>query len=69
MEALLANLDHIVKCLLNLGTVKVIIHKSRGGLYLIEQDTIEYVSWPIQNPLLCLKKTTSFCVTLQCGRS
>ena len=25
----------------------VIIHKSRGGVSLIEQDTIENVSWPI----------------------
>ena len=26
---------------------KVIIHKSRGGVSLVEQDTIENVSWPI----------------------
>ena len=26
---------------------KVIIHKSRGGVSLVEQNTIEYVSWPI----------------------
>ena len=26
---------------------KVIIHKSLSGVSLVEQDTIEYVSWPI----------------------
>ena len=29
------------------STCKVIIHKLRYGVSLVEQDTIEYVSWPI----------------------
>ena len=28
---------------------KVIIEKSRGEVFLMEQDTIENVSWPIKN--------------------
>ena len=32
---------------LYIGRAKVIIHKSRSGISLVEQDTIEYVSWPI----------------------
>ena len=27
---------------------KIIIHKSRGVVSLVEQDTIEYVTWPIE---------------------
>ena len=36
---------------------KVIIHKLGGWVFLVEQDTIEYVSWPIQNskPLVCVR--------------
>ena len=32
---------------LNINTGKVIIHKSLIGVSLVEQDTIENVSWPI----------------------
>ena len=36
-------------CLSDLpGMVKVIIHKVRGVVSLVEQDTIEYVSWPVE---------------------
>ena len=39
-------IKHFMNIILkNLSTeTKVIIHKSRGGLSLVEQDTIEYVS-------------------------
>ena len=44
-------------------TTKVIIHKSRSGVSLVEQDTIEYVSWPIQNskPLVCVRAHAHTC--------
>ena len=32
---------------LYIGRAKVIIHKSCSGIFLVEQDTIEYVSWSI----------------------
>ena len=35
------------------GDGKVIIHKLRGGVSLVEQYTIENVFCPIQNSLLC----------------
>ena len=31
----------------SLAATKVIMHKSHGGVSLVEQDIIEYISWPI----------------------
>ena len=41
---------------LYIGRAKVIIHKSRSGISLVEQDTIEYVSWPIKIHYYIIKK-------------
>ena len=39
---------------------KVIIHKSCGGVSLVEQDTIEYVSWSILKASLNFRKLSFF---------
>ena len=45
--AIFLNLYKLFSNIIGWIATKVIIHKLCGGLSLVEQDTIKYLSWPI----------------------
>ena len=50
-----------------MGSSRVIIHKSHGEVSLVEQDTIKYVSYPIQNSVSNFQvSSASFYATFKC---